>query len=230
MTSALLIEDDERVRSFLVRGLKTEGYHVDVAGDGATGLQLAQHQRYDVMILDIMLPDLDGRDVCRRLRNHGVRVPILLLTALDAVEDKVSGLRGGADDYLTKPFDFDELLARLDALVRRVSGIERAENTLLQAGDVTLDQQALTVKRSGKPVDLTAKEFQLLEMLLSSPGKVLSRSRILNKIWSYDTDPMTNVIDVYIRRLRTKLQWDADSGPLRTMRGYGYKIEPDSEP
>jgi len=225
MTSLLLVEDDERVRRFVVRGLEAEGYSVAVAGDGNNGFTTARCGSYDALILDVMLPGCSGKGLCQRLRSEGVATPILMLTALDATEDKVDGLRSGADDYLTKPFDFDELLARIEALIRRSRGIAGDAPRVLQAGDVTLERETLTVRRAGKPVDLTAKEFQLLELLMSSPGKVLSRTRILNKIWDYDNDPMTNVVDVYIRRLRTKLSWDADRGPIRTMRGYGYRLD-----
>jgi two-component system OmpR family response regulator len=224
--SLLLVEDDERVGRFVVRGLEAEGYSVAVACDAPKGFALARAEPFDVMILDLMLPGYSGRDLCQRLRAAGVGSPILMLTALDAVEDKVDGLRSGADDYLTKPFDFEELLARIEALLRRSKGTPAEPVRVLQAGDVTLDRESMTVRRQGKPVELTAKEFQLLELLMSSPGKVMSRTRILNKVWNYDSDPLTNVVDVYIRRLRTKLGLDPDRGLIRTLRGYGYKLDP----
>ena len=224
--SLLLVEDDERVRRFVVRGLEAEGYSVAVACDAPKGFALARMEPFEVMILDLMLPGYSGRDLCQRLRVSGVASPILMLTALDAVEDKVDGLRSGADDYLTKPFDFDELLARIEALVRRSKGRAADLVRVLQAGDVVLDRDSMTVLRQGKAVGLTAKEFQLLELLMSSPGKVMSRARILNKVWNYDSDPLTNVVDVYIRRLRSKLDLDPDRGLIRTLRGYGYKLEP----
>jgi DNA-binding response OmpR family regulator len=224
--SLLLVEDDDRVRRFVVRGLEAEGYSVAVAGDGPQGFALARTEPFDVMILDLMLPGYSGRELCQRLRATGVGSPILMLTALDAVEDKVDGLRSGADDYLTKPFDFEELLARIEALLRRAKGSPAEPVRVLQAGDVTLDRESMTVRRQGKPIELTAKEFQLLELLMSSPGKVMSRTRILNKVWNYDSDPLTNVVDVYIRRLRTKLGLDPDRGLIRTLRGYGYKLDP----
>lgn len=225
--SLLLVEDDERVRRFVVRGLEAEGYSVAVACDGPQGFALAKAELFEVVILDVMLPGYSGKDLCQRLRTAGVGAPILMLTALDAVEDKVDGLRNGADDYLTKPFDFDELLARIEALIRRSKGTVAEPARVLQAGDVTLDRESMTVRRQGRPIELTLKEFQLLELLMSSPGKVLSRTRILNKVWNYDSDPLTNVVDVYIRRLRTKLGWDPDRGLIRTLRGYGYKFDPE---
>jgi len=225
MTSLLLVEDDERVRRFVVTGLEAEGYSVAIASDGPQGFTLAKTEAFDVLLLDVMLPGYSGKELCQRLRTAGVGAPILMLTALDAVEDKVDGLRNGADDYLTKPFDFDELLARIEALIRRAKGVSGDTARVLQAGDVTLERATMTVRRGERTVELTAKEFQLLELLMSSPGKVMSRTRILNKVWNYDSDPLTNVVDVYIRRLRTKLNWDADRGPIRTLRGYGYKLE-----
>jgi DNA-binding response OmpR family regulator len=221
-----MVEDDERVRRFVVRGLEAEGYSVAVAGDAPKGFALASAEPFDVMILDLMLPGYSGKDLCQRLRATGVGTPILMLTARDAVEDKVDGLRSGADDYLTKPFDFDELLARIEALVRRSKCPSAELVRVLQAGDVTLDRESMTVQRQGKPIELTTKEFQLLELLMSSPGKVMSRTRILNKVWNCSSDPLTNVVDVYIRRVRTKLNLHPDYGLIRTLRGYGYKLEP----
>ena len=225
MTPLLLVEDDERVRRFLVRGLEAEGYAVAVAGDGLEGMSRAMSQDFEVLILDIMLPGCSGRELCRRLRAAGNGTPVLMLTALDATEDKVEGLRGGADDYLTKPFDFDELLARIEALIRRSRGGQVEPPQVLRAGDVVLDREAVMVRRAGEPIELTVKEFQLLELLMSAPGKAISRTRILNKVWGYDSDPLTNVVDVYIRRLRTKLNWDPETGLIRTLRGYGYKLD-----
>ena len=221
----LLVEDDERVRRFVVRGLEAEGFSVAVACDGPEGFVRARSEIFDLLVLDIMLPGFSGRELCKRLRGAGVATPILMLTALDATEDKVEGLRGGADDYLTKPFDFDELLARIEALIRRGRGAATEPPPVLQAGEIILDRGAVTVHRGGQAVDLTLKEFQLLELLMSSPGKAMSRTRILNKVWGYDSDPLTNIVDVYIRRLRTKLNWDSETGLIRTLRGYGYKLE-----
>ena len=221
----LLVEDDERVRRFVVRGLEAEGFSVAVACDGPEGFARARSEIFDLLVLDIMLPGYSGRELCRRLRGAGGGTPILMLTAMDATEDKVEGLRGGADDYLTKPFDFDELLARIEALIRRGRGAAPEPPQRLQAGEVVLDRAAVTVHRGAEPVDLSIKEFQLLELLMASQGKALSRTRILNKVWGYDSDPLTNIVDVYIRRLRTKLNWDPETGLIRTLRGYGYKLE-----
>lgn len=224
--SLLLVEDDERVSRFVVRGLAAEGHAVAVASNAPQGLAMARAEPFDVLILDVMLPGYSGKDLCQRLRASGIGSPILMLTALDAVEDKVDGLRSGADDYLTKPFDFEELLARVEALIRRAKGSPAEPVRVLQAGDITLDRESKTVLRQGRLIELTAKEFQLLELLMSSPGKVMSRTRILNKVWNHDSDPLTNVVDVYIRRLRTKLGLDPDRGLIRTLRGYGYKLDP----
>ena len=222
----LLVEDDERVRRFVRRGLEAEGYVVAAARDGIDGLQRAQAESYDVMILDVMLPGLNGREVCRQLRQSGVPTPILMLTALDHTEDKVECLRGGADDYLTKPFDFEELLARLEALARRGRGYTCGAPAVLEVGNVRIDRQSMQVFLDHEPIDLTAKEYQLLDLLLSSPGRVFSRTHILNKVWGYDSDPLTNVVDVYIRRLRSKMRWDRDTGWIRTIRSYGYRLDP----
>ena len=221
----LLVEDDERVRRFVLRGLEAEGYSVTASRDGIDGLQRALVEAYDVLILDIMLPGLSGREVCRQLRQADVPTPILMLTALDHTDDKVECLRGGADDYLTKPFDFEELLARLEALGRRARGFSSEPSAMLEFGNVRIDRRSMQVFLDGDPVELTAKEYQLLELLLSSPGKVWSRTRILNKVWGYDSDPLTNVVDVYIRRLRSKMRWNRDSGWIRTIRSYGYRVD-----
>ena len=222
----LLVEDDERVRRFVRRGLEAEGYVVAAARDGIDGLQRAQAETYDVMILDVMLPGLNGREVCQQLRLSGVPTPILMLTALDHTEDKVECLRGGADDYLTKPFDFEELLARLEALARRGRGYTCGAPAILEVGNIRVDRQSMRVLVDHEPIDLTAKEYQLLDLLLSSPGRVFSRTHILNKVWGYDSDPLTNVVDVYIRRLRSKMRWDRDTGWIKTIRSYGYRLDP----
>ena len=221
----LLVEDDARVADFLTRGLEAEGYAVAHAADGPQGLARATGEPFDVLILDVMLPGFSGRELCQKLRAQGITTPVLMLTALDATEDKVEGLRGGADDYLTKPFDFDELLARIEALIRRGRGYEAKPDPKVAVGDITLDREAMEVRKAGRPVELTGKEFQLLDLLMSAPGKVMSRTRILNKVWGYDSDPLTNVVDVYIRRIRAKLELDPETGPIRTVRGYGYKME-----
>lgn len=222
----LLVEDDERVRSFVLRGLQAEGYAVAVALDGLEGLRRATAETFDVLILDIMLPGLNGKELCRRLRQAGVATPVLMLTALDHTEDKVVALRGGADDYLTKPFDFEELLARIEALERRGRGFSAEPPAVVEIGEVRIERDARKVLIAGEPVELTAKEYQLLDLFMSSPGKVFSRTRILNKVWGYDSDPLTNVVDVYIRRLRGKMRWDSETGWIRTVRRYGYRLDP----
>ena len=219
----LLIEDDERISSFVVRGLKAEGYSVDVARTGQAGLELSTGDHLSVIILDIMLPDMDGRMLCAQLREQGVTTPVLMLTALDAVEDRVKGLRTGADDYLTKPFAFEELLARIEALMRRSGGFsERPER--LRLADLELDRGTLEVRRGGRLVELTAKELALLEFLMSAEGKVVSRTRILESVWGQTTDPLTNVVDVYVRRLRAKIDEGFDPQLIHTVRGYGYRM------
>lgn len=227
MASLLLVEDDSRVADFLTRGLEAEGHTVTHAADGPTGLARASSgDVFEAFIVDVMLPGFSGRELTSRLRAQGVATPILMLTAMDATEDKVEGLRGGADDYLTKPFDFDELLARIEALIRRGRGWEQKPDPRLVVGELVLDRESMEVRLDGRTIELTAKEFQLLELLMGSPGKVMSRTRILNKVWGYDTDPLTNVVDVYIRRIRAKLELDPDTGLIRTVRGYGYKMDP----
>jgi len=227
----LLVEDDERVRRFVLRGLEAESYTVTVASNGLEGLALATSGDFDVMILDIMLPGLSGLEVCHRMRQAAIGTPILMLTALDQIEEKVGALRRGADDYLTKPFDFDELLARVEALARRKRGFSVEPPSVLEIGDVRIERDATRVLLKGEPVELTAKEYQLLDLLMGSPGKMFSRTRILNKVWGYDSDPLTNVVDVYIRRLRAKMGWDSETGWIRTIRNYGYRLDPaDSSP
>jgi DNA-binding response OmpR family regulator len=224
MTAVLVVEDDARVRDFLVRGLRAEGYEVSAAAAAQDGLDLALAEPFDVLLLDVMLPGFSGLELCGRLRAKGAVTPILMLTALDAVEDKVDGLRGGADDYLTKPFDFDELLARIEALARRGRMFETRASAALTVGALVLDRDSMTASAGGRPLDLTGKEFELLECLMSAPGKVLSRTRILNKVWGYSADPLTNVVDVYVRRLRAKLDRDSAESVIQTVRGYGYKL------
>jgi len=224
MPDLLVVEDVERVSRFLTRGLEAEGHKVAVAATGPEGYARAVSQDFDLLILDVMLPGFSGKDLCRKLRADGKLTPVLMLTALDSVVDKVECLRGGADDYLVKPFDFDELTARVDALIRRARGQAAEVNSRIEIAGIVIDRDAKTISRHGELVDFTAREFQLLELFASSPGKVLSRSRILNKIWGYDADPMTNVVDVYIKRIRAKLNWQSDGGPIQTVRGYGYRF------
>lgn len=223
----LIVEDDPRVADFLERGLRAEGYLVTLARDGLSGLSLARQGDWRLMVLDVMLPGMNGLDLLQTLRCEGSRTPVLMLTAMGALEEKVAGLRLGADDYLTKPFAFDELLARLEALSRRAQQ-SRQPASVLQVADLCLDRERMRVSRGGQPVSLTAKELAFLELLMSAPGRVFSRERILSNVWGASEDPLTNVVDVYVRRLRQKLDEGRDLALLKTVRGVGYKI--DAEP
>ena len=221
----LLVEDDERIIDFVQRGLKAEGYAVEVARSGLEAIALGTEGRFQVIILDLGLPDLNGRQVCERLRNTGVSTPILMLTARDTVQDKVTGLRSGADDYMTKPFSFEELLARIEVLMRRRGGEIKPDIKELRIADLLLNQETHEVKRGESSIELTPKEFALLECFMRMPGKVLSRTRILEQVWGYSADPLTNVVDVYIRQLRRKIDDDYDLKLLKTVRGFGYKLD-----
>jgi two-component system OmpR family response regulator len=221
----LLVEDDERIINFVQRGLKAEGYIVEVARSGLEAIALGAEDRFQVIILDLGLPDVNGRQVCERLRNTGVSTPILMLTARDTVQDKVTGLRSGADDYMTKPFSFEELLARVEVLMRRHNGEIKPEIKELRVADLLLNEETHEVKRGEAPIELTPKEFALLECFMRMPGKVLSRTRILEQVWGYSTDPLTNVVDVYIRQLRRKIDDDYELKLLKTVRGFGYKLD-----
>lgn len=219
----LLVEDDERIVEFVGRGLRAEGYHVEVARNGRDALDRARSSRCELIILDLLLPDIDGRDVCRQLRAAKVGTPILMLTALDSLEDRVRGLRMGADDYLAKPFAFEELVARVQALARRRRGY-RDDHHEFRIGDLVLDCTTREVRRGDRPIRLTPRQFALLEILMRSPGKVLSRPQILEQAWGCSKDPLTNVVDVYIRQLRHKLDQDGEVPLIQTVRGFGYKL------
>lgn len=214
----LVIEDDAKIASFVVRGLKQAGYAVDHATDGDTGLALAQSTEYDAAVVDIMLPGLDGLSLVRRLRAARRHTPVLFLSARSSVEDRVKGLQSGADDYLSKPFAFSELLARIQALIRRAS--QAPDATRLTAGDVTLDLVTREVTAAGKPVALQPREFSLLAFLLRHAGRPVSKTQILEHVWDYTFDPQTNVVDVVMHRLRSKI--DPDHSRLETLRGVGY--------
>ena len=217
----LVVEDEVKMAGLLKRGLEEEGYAVDMSGTGHDALWLASENPYDAVVLDIMLPDLDGFEVCRRLRAAGRWSPVLMLTARDAVADRVSGLDAGADDYLTKPFSFAELLARLRALLRR-GATERPP--FLAVGDLTLDPATRRVSRARTPVELTAKEFALLEYFTRHPGEVLSRTRLIEHVWDFAYDGDSNVVDVYVRYLREKVDRPFGSDSLETVRGAGYRL------
>lgn len=223
MMNVLVVEDEQRLARLLKRMLEDERHTVEVAYDGATALELGLRDSFDLAVLDRMLPDLDGVEVCRRLRAARIAMPILMLTARGAVEDRVTGLNAGADDYLVKPFAMDELLARINALLRR--GGANSAATVLQVGDLTLDLLRREVKRGGAIIELTPKEFALLEYLMRNPGHVLSRSQIVDHVWSYDFDALSNVVDIYIHYLRDKIDRGRGKPLIKTVRGAGYRIE-----
>ena len=218
----LVVEDEQKLAALLRRVLMEERHVVDVANDGPAGLTLAATDTYDLVILDLMLPGMDGLEICRRLRASKIRVPILMLTARGAIEDRVSGLEVGADDYLTKPFAMQELLARVKVQLRR--GRSPAAETRLQVGDLTLDLLRHEAQRAGHVIQLTAKEFALLEFLMRHPGQVLSRTQIVDHVWEYDMDALSNVVDIYIHYLRDKIDRGFAHALIKTVRGVGYKI------
>jgi two-component system, OmpR family, copper resistance phosphate regulon response regulator CusR len=217
----LLIEDEAKVARFVERGLVAESYAVDIARDGKSGLELATTYHYDLIILDLMLPHMDGAEVLRRVRSGNGQVPVLILTARDELQEKVGRLEAGADDYLTKPFAFAELLARVKALLRR-GPVNRSST--LRVADLELDRLTLHVRRSGKRVELTSKEFALLEYLMVNAGRVLSRNMIIEHVWDQSFDGFTNIVDVYVRHLRSKVDDDHSSKLIKTVRGVGYTI------
>jgi two-component system, OmpR family, copper resistance phosphate regulon response regulator CusR len=222
----LLVEDEPRMAGFIAKGLREQSYAVDLARDGEEALYQAQVNEYDLVILDVMLPIKDGYAVCRELRSAGFRHPILMLTARDAIDDRVAGLDSGADDYLTKPFDFKELLARMRALLRRPREI-RSE--IMRVSDLMLNTGNHTALRGGRAIGLTAKEYALLEFLLQRPDRVVSREQIAQHVWDENFDPLSNVIDVYVRRLRAKID-DGFATPLiHTRRGEGYMLSANPE-
>jgi DNA-binding response OmpR family regulator len=221
----LVVEDDGLVADLLLRVLGAEGYRVQLARTGPEGLALARNSDLSLLLLDLMLPGLSGLELCQTLRAEGHHVPVLMLTALSNTQDKVSGLRLGADDYLTKPFAFEELLARIEALLRRGREL-RPRATTLQVADLVLDRERMSVTRAGKPVALTAKELAFLELLMTAPGRVYSRERILSNVWGTNEDPLTNIVDVYVRRLRSKIDDGHPVTLLQTVRGLGYRLDP----
>ncbi len=218
----LVIEDDRETRDYLVAGLTQSGHHVEAVGDGKDGLFRALDQPYDVLVVDRMLPSLDGLSIVETVRRSERRTPILILSALGEVDDRVEGLRRGGDDYLAKPFAFSELLARLEALVRRGEG-ESAE-THLRVADLEMDLLSRRVSRAGRVVELQPREFQLLEYLMRHSGQVVTRTMLLEKVWDYNFDPQTNVIDVHVSRLRRKIDKGFDPPLIHTVRGAGYVL------
>ncbi len=219
----LVVEDDKKIASFVVKGLTQAGFAVDSASDGEEGANLALAVPYDVAVIDIMLPKLDGLGVITRLRREKIFTPVIILSAKRSVDDRVKGLQLGGDDYLTKPFSFAELLARVQALVRRS---QRApEPTRLQAGDLSMDLLTREVVRAGKSLDLQPREFALLEYLIRNAGRVVSKTMILEHVWGYDFDPMTNVVDVLVSRLRNKVDREFEAKLIQTHRGLGYALK-----
>ncbi|PLY00850.1 MAG: DNA-binding response regulator [Desulfuromonas sp.] len=219
----LLIEDDNDTAAYLVKGLGESGYVVDHAANGRDGLFLALDQVYDVLVVDRMLPGMDGLAVIRSLRAADNNTPVLILSALGEVDARVSGLRAGGDDYLTKPFAFSELLARIEALIRR-AGSKDEQNTLLKVDDLEMDLLSRAVRRDGMAIDLQPREFRLLEYLMRHSGQVVTRTMLLENVWDYNFDPQTNVIDVHISRLRGKIDKQFDRPLLHTVRGAGYVL------
>jgi DNA-binding response OmpR family regulator len=225
MARILLVEDDRRVASFVRRGLEAEGHVVDLTDDLPDGLARATTVDYDLLVLDRMLPSGDGLGLCRALRERGASAPVLLLTARDALADKVEGLRGGADDYLAKPFAFDELLARAEVLLRRRRGAaETSAETVLRVGDLELDLRARLTWRGERELGLTAKEFALLGFLMRNEGRAVSRARLLANVWNYGFDPDTRIVDVYVRYLRRKVDEGEATPLIHTVRGFGYRL------
>ncbi|NJR71977.1 MAG: response regulator transcription factor [Gammaproteobacteria bacterium] len=221
----LVIEDDLRIADFLRRALEAEGYQITHAVNGTDGLRIATALSFDIVILDLMLPDMSGHDVCHDLRKREIDVSILMLTALSEIEDKITGFKSGADDYLTKPFAFEELLARLAALTRRHSAAKISHDLQqIVVGDLVMNLKSFVVTRAKREITLTAKEFNLLKLLALQAGKVVSRTTILDSVWGYNADPLTNVVDVYIRHLRTKIDKDERVQLIHTVRGFGYKL------
>ena len=234
MTNILVVEDDIRVADFLERSLRAEGYRVQVARNGPDGMRMAQalsqqssqQNEASIVLMDVMLPGMNGLDVCQQLRTSGVSLPIMMLTAMGALEDRVIGLKLGADDYLAKPFAFEELLARIEALALRSQDFKQnAVKQKLIVADLVLDLNTISVSRAGDLIELTSKELAVLELLMSSPGRLFSRERILANAWGTNEDPLTNVVDVYIRRLRSKIDEGRQISLIHTQRGLGYLLE-----
>lgn len=227
-STILIVDDDEKIVSMLRRGLAFEGYEVQTASNGAEGLNKLMDKEPDVVVLDVMMPQIDGFEVCRRLRAAGSKVPILMLTAKDEVQSRVTGLDTGADDYLVKPFALEELLARVRALLRRKSDLADATDNRLTYEDLILDNDSREVLRDGKRLELTAKEFELLNLFMQNPKRVLSRDLIMDKIWGYDYSGESNVLEVYIAMLRQKTEEHGGKRLIQTIRGAGYILRGDS--
>jgi len=220
----LVVEDDRKIASFVVNGLKQSGFAVDHCADGEGGLVLARTTPFDAAVVDVMLPKLDGLSLVQSLRRDNVQIPVLILSAKATVDDRVKGLQAGGDDYLVKPFAFSELLARVQALIRRAT--KAPEPTRLTVGDLTLDLLTREVRRSGQKIELQAREFSLLEFLMRHAGRVVTKTMILEHVWDYSFDPQTNVVDVLVFRVRNKIDKDFPKKLLHTIRGVGYVLKP----
>ncbi len=223
----LVVEDERKIAAYVKRGLEEQGYAVDSAYDGREALEWTSAVTYDLIVLDVLLPELNGLDICRALRKQGIHAPILMLTARDQIDDRVAGLDAGADDYLVKPFALKELLARLRALGRR-SG-DAPKPSVLQVADLSLDTATHRVQRAGRAIELTAKEFSILNCLLREPGRVFTRKMIAEHVWNYDVFNQSNVVDVYIRNLRRKIDDPCDQKLIHTIRGTGYRLSVEDE-
>ena len=219
----LIVEDEARIADFLQRGLRAEGHFCVVANDGEAGLSLALDGDFDLILLDMMLPGIHGRDVCQQLRMNKINTPLIILSAMDSLDDVIAGLRMGADDYMTKPFSFEELLARIETVMRRSSEIAKEEQSLA-TGRLAFDRQSLRFSVDGKDIKMTAKELAIIELLMSNPGTLFSRERILSNVWGLNMDPLTNVVDVYIGKLRKKIDSDDADSMIETVRGLGYRL------
>ena len=219
----LLVEDDTKIASFIIKGLKAVGYAVDYAHDGEKGLQMALTEPYDTAVIDIMLPKLDGLSLIEKMRREKIGTPVIILSAKGSVDDRIKGLQTGSDDYLTKPFAFSELLARIQALIRRATGL--SEPTRLTVGDLSVNLLTREVTRRGRKIELQPIEFSLLEFLMRSAGRVVSKTMIMEHVWNYNFDPQTNVVEARICRLRDKIDRDFDQKLIHTVRGVGYVLK-----
>lgn len=219
----LIVEDEPRIADFLQQGLSAEGHFCVVANDGDSGLSLALEGDFDLLLLDLMLPLMHGHEVCQQLRMSKVNLPIIILTAMDSLDDVIAGLRMGADDYITKPFSFEELRARIEAVMRR-NFDNTSQDQMLIAGTLAFDLKSLRFTVEDNEINMTAKELAIIELLMSKPGTLFSRQRILSNVWGQNMDPLTNVVDVYIGRLRKKIDLDSDNSIIETVRGLGYRL------
>lgn len=219
----LIVEDETRIADFLQRGLRAEGHFCLVANDGETGLSLAMEGDFDLILLDLMLPGIHGHEVCQQLRMKQVNTPLIILSAMDSLDDIIAGLRMGADDYMTKPFSFEELLVRIETIMRRSSDITE-QDQMLKVGALVFDRKSLRFSADGIDIKMTPKELAIIELLMTNPDTLFSRERILNNVWGMDMDPLTNVVDVYIGKLRKKIDRDSASSIIETVRGLGYRL------